>query len=643
MGEAADQVGVSIMLNGSPFQQAAPSLRQRGLSIIPLAPGSKYPTIERWSEYCASLPSDRDHGRWMTWKSANVGLCLGSASGVMALDFDDDVNGMHSAIQAVIPDSPVKKRGVKGFTAFYRYSGERSQGHGVGGVRVLDVLSDGRQTVLPPSLHPSGGSYQWVTPLTLADLAASDLPEIPTASMKVITSLFRPEQEKPRVYHEPYRVAGAEEIAKALSFIPADDYDTWIRMGMAIKQALGERGLAIWEQWSSASLKFDAREIPRKWRSFNRADIKIATLFYTAMDHGYIHQHRLTERPAERSMLIEPGGNLMPDRAAERPTRPAAAPAEAGVDILTPPGLVGRIAEWINRTSIYPQPMLAVAAAVTAVGAAMAHKVQSPTRLRTNFYAMGLAPSGAGKDHARDCLTTLFSWAGMENLIGGTPASGAGLLTALREGGGRCMILWDEFGRVLKNLTHKNAGSHQRDILTSMMELFSSSKSLYAGVQYANHDGKMKRTPIDQPCLSVYATTVPERFFQTLTGDDAIDGFLARWLVLESKDYSLKPVYGSGDASNPPDDLLDEMRRWKEAPSNYDPRGNVDGVLRISPMVVSYCPEAEAMIEAYSEAMRGRAAIESASRSGLSAIYARSAEHAIKLALAAHEDQSTLR
>ncbi|WP_152051809.1 bifunctional DNA primase/polymerase [Tautonia marina] len=618
----------------SPFQAAAPAMRAHGYSVIPLAPTQKYPTIERWSEYCSRLPTDEEHTRWMGWVASNIGLCLGSASGVMALDFDDDVDGLHERILAIVPDSPVKKRGAKGFTAFYRYGGQRSQGLSLRGTRVLDVLSDGRQTVLPPSLHPSGGAYEWMTPRTLADLSPDDLPEIPAAAMQAVGALFRSEPARPAsrpFLQDPYRETDLAEVADALRCIPADDYDVWIRMGMALRQHLGDRGMALWDQWSSTSSKYDAREIPKRWRSFNRADITIASLFYTAMDHGYIPPRRMPERPELPAVVIEEGGNLRPF-ASGRAAQPSVDAA-----ILNPPGLVGRVARWINDTSIYPQPMLAVAAAITAAGVAMSHKVQSPTRLRTNFYTMGLAPSGAGKDHARDCVTTLLCRAGLEGLIGGTPASGAGLLTALREGGGRCLVLWDEFGRVLKNLTHKNAGSHQRDILTYLIELFSSSKSMYAGVQYANHDGKMKRTPIDQPCLSVYATTVPERFFQTLTSDDAIDGFLARWLVLESKEYTLKPAKPAGNVNDPPEEILAELRRWKDAPSNYDPRGNVDGVLRISPMVVSYSEEAEKIIGEYSETMRRRAAEESAARSGLSAIYARSAEHAIKLALVAHE------
>ena len=56
-------------------------------------------------------------------------------------------------------------------------------------------------------------------------------------------------------------------------------------------------------------------------------------------------------------------------------------------------------------------------------------------------------------------------------------------------------------------------------------------------------------------------------------------------------------------------------------------------------MTVGYSAEAEGLVDAYGEAMRRRAAAEAAARSGLSAIYARCAEHAIKLALAAHEGE----
>lgn len=611
----------------SPFQESAPSLRAQGYSVIPLEPVSKSPRLHNWSQYCQALPSDVDHERWMNWIAMNAGVCLGPASGIFALDFDDDVDDAHGKILDLIPDSPVKKRGNKGFTAFYRYSGEKSCGHNIGKVRVLDVLSTGKQTVLPPSIHPNGNRYEWITPLTLADVMPDDLPTIPAIAMSRIAQIFRHEPKIPRTYHQPFSDTTHDDIEEALGYIDADDYDVWVRIGMALKEHLGEGAIGLWDRWSATGTKYDARQIPVKWRSFRRSDVTISSLFYLAMDRGYVKSR--VHASVDLDVTILEGGNLKPHRRTERE-----------MNILTPPGLVGRIAGWINETAIYPQPTLAVAAAIACVGAAMAHKVQSPTRLRTNFYTLGLAPSGAGKDHARKAVVNLLNRSGLDGVLGGEPASGAGLLTAIREGQGRCVILWDEFGRVLKTLGGKNASSHQSDVLRAMVELFSSASSVYAGVQYANHDGNMKRKPIDQPCLSIYGTTVPENFFGAMTSSDAIDGFLARFLVLESKEYTLDARTGMADINDPPEHLVAELVQWADAPTNAQPLGNLDGVIRINPLTVPYSAEAEALITDYTRKMRQRVHVENEKRSGLSSIFARAAEHAIKLSLVAHEGGS---
>ena len=44
-----------------------------------------------------------------------------------------------------------------------------------------------------------------------------------------------------------------EDIRVMLSFIPADDRDTWVKMGMAIREELGNAGWPIWKEWSRKS------------------------------------------------------------------------------------------------------------------------------------------------------------------------------------------------------------------------------------------------------------------------------------------------------------------------------------------------------------------------------------------------------
>jgi len=79
----------------------------------------------------------------------------------------------------------------------------------------------------------------------------------------------------------------ADEIYTATTYIPADDRDDWIKIGMAIKAALGDVGYGIWDQWSQTSDKYDPRAVTSAWRSFKPGAIGIGTLFHYAHKYGY--------------------------------------------------------------------------------------------------------------------------------------------------------------------------------------------------------------------------------------------------------------------------------------------------------------------------------------------------------------------
>lgn len=79
-----------------------------------------------------------------------------------------------------------------------------------------------------------------------------------------------------------------DRIREALSFVPADDRDLWLKMGMATKAELGDAGFGIWDAWSQQSTAYrngDARDV---WKSFHQdGGITGATLFYEAKQRGY--------------------------------------------------------------------------------------------------------------------------------------------------------------------------------------------------------------------------------------------------------------------------------------------------------------------------------------------------------------------
>jgi hypothetical protein len=76
-------------------------------------------------------------------------------------------------------------------------------------------------------------------------------------------------------------------IRDALFAINADDRETWLRMGMAIKHELGEGGRGLWDEWSAISDKFDRRDQERTWNSFKRNGVSAGTIFREAALAGW--------------------------------------------------------------------------------------------------------------------------------------------------------------------------------------------------------------------------------------------------------------------------------------------------------------------------------------------------------------------
>jgi P4 family phage/plasmid primase-like protien len=78
-----------------------------------------------------------------------------------------------------------------------------------------------------------------------------------------------------------------EDAKSALAFIPADGYDVWYRVGMAL-HALGQDGYDLWVAWSKSSGNFNADEMPAKWKSFDKVrSIGLPTVFSLAAAHGW--------------------------------------------------------------------------------------------------------------------------------------------------------------------------------------------------------------------------------------------------------------------------------------------------------------------------------------------------------------------
>lgn len=99
---------------------------------------------------------------------------------------------------------------------------------------------------------------------------------------------------------------GCDRIGNALNFVPADDRETWLRMGMAIKSELGDAGFDLWDAWSQQAESYkngDARDV---WRSIKPdGGVTIGTLFHEAKVNGW-RDDKTDRRPPREAMAEHP-------------------------------------------------------------------------------------------------------------------------------------------------------------------------------------------------------------------------------------------------------------------------------------------------------------------------------------------------
>ncbi|MYG00218.1 hypothetical protein F4212_13955 [Candidatus Poribacteria bacterium] len=79
----------------------------------------------------------------------------------------------------------------------------------------------------------------------------------------------------------------------ALKYLHADDYDVWLRVGMACHYH--NLDVSVWEQWSQQSSKYEIGVCQDKWKTFTKDKLNPVTwgwVVYTAKCYGYTTQQK---------------------------------------------------------------------------------------------------------------------------------------------------------------------------------------------------------------------------------------------------------------------------------------------------------------------------------------------------------------
>jgi len=161
---------------------------RRGIRVIPIAPGEKYPAgIEAWQTIASSNPATVTEWFTTTYKDWGVGICTGRAGArqVFVLDIDEhdpqqsgsDTLADLEAEHGKLPDTVTVLTPTGGrhlyFTTPIAIRNDAGKRLGPG----LDIRGDGGQVLAPPTIHPTGKPYAFEEGYSITDILPADAPD----------------------------------------------------------------------------------------------------------------------------------------------------------------------------------------------------------------------------------------------------------------------------------------------------------------------------------------------------------------------------------------------------------------------------------------------------------------------------------
>ncbi|MGD9791226.1 MAG: bifunctional DNA primase/polymerase [Phycisphaerales bacterium] len=307
---------------------------------------------------------------------------------------------------------------------------------------------------------------------------------------------------------------------------------------------------------------------------------------------------------------------------------PAPGPPDPGPvppALLRVPGFIGDVIDYTLQNAPYPEPVLAFCGAVALMATLVGRKIRDPQDNRTAIYLLGLANTGTGKDFPRKVNQKILAEAGMPGAFADGFASGEGLEDRMHI---QPVMLFqtDEIDALMQAISGHGAKRDPRyeGIMQVLLKLYTSASTIYP-LRVKASDPEPRT--IDQPCLCLFGTAIPDIFYEALSPKMLSNGFFARMLILEAGRR------GSGqdaDVRDLPKSIIKRARSWAELPPG-------PGNLRAehpAPRVVGLTPEArERLTQVRALADAAYAEAEARSDQAGMALWARANEKARRLAL----------
>ena len=563
---------------------------ESGFSVVPLLRHNKVPPRElgSWERFKSEQPTTEEITRWFEGRDDLVVALVTGKFLVVDADTPEAVTWAANNL----PVTPLKVATGKGMHYYYNnpenfttYVARRVADYDP--AKLIDIRGVGGLIIAPYNIHATGAIYE---PQVIPGWELHDTGDLPNFSREDWVKVTGADKINGKPIATPLSLEAAAEGSRN---------DTAARLaGYLIAKGLNVEFTEFFLQ---------------SWNQSNKPPLEDTEISTTVNSIMKTHERKNQAAPtyiSKNRVIKEPSG------------------------LYSPPGIIKDIYEYSEQIAQISQPALSLQSALGVGSVAAGRMYKSDMNNFSSLYFMCIAKSGQGKENTKTVIESVLDNSGHMDLMAGDGYTSSGAVYSLLRHKPTHITVMDEFGKRLESIA-KSSNSNKEDALQALMEAWGRCHGTIRPDNYSlmNMSSKQQQEAMDRstikPAITLMGMSVPKNFYGALSTGRIVDGFLNRFIVVESK---LPRVVGKMVPFREPSHAICEwVRKMRETKNEMEELAKNNSELDFKQRVLTFDSESKDLLTqlAY-KLIEEQDALE---KDGLEVLLSRTREKAMRLAL----------
>ena len=561
-----------------------------GISVVPLHRHNKVPPKELggWQKFQERQPTTEEIEKWFKGRDDLVVALVCGKFIVIDADTPEAVNWC----EANLPVTPFKVATGKGVHYYYNnpenfttWVAKRTEGYDP--AKLIDIRGVGGLIVAPHNIHATGAIY---TPTRIEDWDLNDVDDLPNLTQELWVKITGVEKLNGQPISTPLSIQGVSE-------------------GGRNDQAARLAGYLI-----AKGLNTDFTEFfVQSWNEQNTPPLSASEISTTVNSVQKTHDRKNQQAPAYIST-----------------TKTVKEP----VNLFSPPGVLKDIYEYSEKIAHISQPAISMQAALSLGSVALGRMYRTNMNNFSSLFFMCIAKSGQGKENVKTVVETILDHAEYSDLMAGDGYTSSGAIYSLLRYKPTHITVMDEFGKRLESIS-KSSNSNKEDALQILMETWGRCHGVLRPDNYSmmTLTNKQQKEVLDRstikPAITLVGMSVPKNFYGALSTGRIVDGFLNRFIVVES--HVPRTVGKMVAFVEPPQSTYDWVSHVRQVDNEMEQISRDNAEMDFKQRVVKFDDDSNALLDSLAyRLVEQQNALE---KEGLEVLLSRTREKAMRLAL----------